>query len=90
MVTPVPVSQNFIVGDRVDVRCTSVAYPEPSYVWRRNGKVLPQDDKYRWDSVTGELSVYGAQRGDDGIYECVATNVAGVGYGNAELVYNGR
>lgn len=87
-VSIMPEVVNFVTGDTVNITCTSVAYPPPSYVWERHGRILPITEAVSYDPQ-GQLTILSATRSDEGEYTCVATNVAGVGTGKIRLNYIG-
>lgn len=53
--------------------------PEPTVDWRKNGKVLDLDASKRLRIVDGgNLAIQDARQTDDGQYQCIAKNAAGI------------
>ena len=90
LVTPTPAFQSFVTGSKVQIGCGAVAYPNPTYVWKRYGSVLPSNNRKYSVSRGGILTIRDLQPADKGQYECVATNIAGTGSGLATLTYIGK
>ena len=87
---PNPSWQTFVTGSSVTIGCGALAYPAPTYTWRRYGTVLPARGLKYSVARDGTLTVRDLQRADSGQYECVATNLAGTGSGHATLTYIGE
>lgn len=103
-VTVLPRRQTFAVGATVHVACTAVAYPKPTFEWRR----VDADDQF--DEQSGDidsnnygatdservsvdndglLTITDATKEDAGQWECIATNALGTGTDVALLDYIG-
>ncbi|XP_078590626.1 nectin-4-like [Branchiostoma floridae x Branchiostoma japonicum] len=62
---------NIPVGKDVVLECRASGQPEPVYVWRRIGQMLPNGQ----ETFVGEhLTIYDVQTSDEGRYECTAQN----------------
>ena len=57
--------------------CKVRAYPKAVIVWRKNGKPLPQDGRFKVSSNSNKLQIFGAELSDAGAYTCTATNTLG-------------
>ena len=66
-----PADQEIVSGDNVSFSCSAMAFPEPTYMWFREGGELP-------DSALGAnssmLVLDPAVFGDQGVYYCNATS----------------
>ncbi|XP_023299078.2 nephrin isoform X1 [Lucilia cuprina] len=73
------------MGDRGRIVCRAVAAPQPSFVWRRNGKDLKMrrnkfkalDRKLNALTYESSLMIENTSADDYGQYECVARNTHG-------------
>lgn len=99
-----PSRQTFVIGATVHIACTAVAYPKPTFVWRRHGFEEQDDasgdiddnfsdgivnsDRVSFDS-DGHLTITEATKQDAGEWECTATNALGTGSATAVLDYIG-
>lgn len=83
-----PPVQTFIVGSRVDIYCSAVAYPKPVFSWRRKQQSLEISDRVSYDTE-GHLIIVEASHDDVGEWECVAQNPLGVGSATASLEHIG-
>ncbi|XP_078675156.1 cell adhesion molecule 4-like [Branchiostoma floridae x Branchiostoma belcheri] len=62
---------NIPAGKDVVLECRASGQPEPVYVWRRIGQMLPNGQ----ETFIGEhLTIYDVQSSDEGRYECTAQN----------------
>lgn len=53
--------------------------PEPEITWRKNGQTLDLSSSKRIRIVDGgNLAIQDARQSDDGRYQCVAKNMAGI------------
>ena len=84
-----PSVRPFQHGETLNVTCTSIAYPTPAYLWKRNGILVALTDRISYDEE-GHLSIRNMQRADEGDYVCEAKNIAGKGRGTVTLQYIGR
>ncbi|NXE93182.1 HMCN1 protein, partial [Menura novaehollandiae] len=64
-------------GQRVEIPCSAQGVPAPSVTWFRGRSAVPTDGGQFLQSQNGALSISSVQLPDAGIYQCVATNVAG-------------
>ena len=68
MITLDPVSVNTTNGaNEISFTCNAAGFPEPSFVWMREGDSLPLSD-------TTTLTISPVVFGDEGLYYCVATS----------------
>ncbi|XP_066281550.1 nectin-4-like isoform X2 [Branchiostoma lanceolatum] len=67
-----PYLQNGVpIGKDIVLECEALGQPEPVYVWRRIGQLLPNGQ----ETFTGRhLTIYDVQNSDEGRYECTAQN----------------
>ena len=59
------------------LRCPIEGFPVPSISWLFNGLPVQISDTLQIDETTGNLKVVEMTPEDDGVYTCVATNIAG-------------
>jgi hypothetical protein len=104
LVSTSPSRQTFVVGATVHIACTAVAYPKPTFVWRRHGFEEQNDgsgdlednisdgvvnsERVSFDN-DGHLTIIEATKEDAGEWECTATNALGTGSATAVLDYIG-
>ena len=67
--------------------CAAVGTPKPIISWFKDGKQLPNDDRYKMDDNDAEstLEISNITPPDAGVYECVAKNSAGEARCKAKL-----
>lgn len=84
-----PTNIEVSVTDRqVLFRCLATGYPKPSITWRKDGKPLESDIRHVM-TENGALNIIDPKFSDEGSYECVAQNSAGVIVSKAALNYFG-
>jgi len=98
-----PSRQTYVVGATVHINCNAIAYPKPTFVWRRHGDDQQEDQSGEIDSdedgvanservsfdTDGHLTIAEATKEDAGEWECLATNALGSGVATAVLDYIG-
>ncbi|XP_052787351.1 protogenin B-like [Mya arenaria] len=70
--TAEPLPQNVPRGGVARFTCQIEAVPPAIYVWERDGKPLPQNNRY-FTLNSGILQITGVQADDAGLYRCYAT-----------------
>ncbi|XP_012942941.1 hemicentin-1 [Aplysia californica] len=80
-----PREQSFVAGSTRNFTCIAGGYPEPSFLWRQDGQVLPIGGRIQING--GYLVFQNLKPSDEGDYECVASNSAGEDSTRARLVY---
>lgn len=84
-----PTNIEVSVTDRqVLFKCLATGYPKPSITWRKDGKPLESDTRHVM-TENGALNIIDPKFSDEGSYECVAQNSAGVIVSKAALNYFG-
>lgn len=84
-----PTNIEVSVTDRqVLFRCIATGYPKPSITWRKDGKPLESDTRHVM-TENGALNIIDPKFSDEGSYECVAQNSAGLIVSKAALNYFG-
>lgn len=63
-------------GDSTLLPCEVSGEPKPNVFWRKNFVVFRSDSENTYFTEEG-LHIQRAEVGDKGIYECIASNVAG-------------
>ena len=61
-------NQTADLGSNVTLVCNVIGRPQPTIVWRKNGKVLFESQ------VTGNITLLNISQADDGFYECSVSN----------------
>ncbi|XP_017779300.1 PREDICTED: protein sax-3-like, partial [Nicrophorus vespilloides] len=73
-----PQSARVAAGDDVILECGPPrGTPEPQITWRKDGHTLDIEGRYKIVDG-GSLAITDARNADDGRYQCVARNVAGI------------
>ena len=89
---PIPIIEpseaSFVTGDTKELVCNAEGYPPPEITWTRAGQKMVANDKIRING--NRLILRDMQRGDAGLYTCVASNPAGVSQTVASLNYIGK
>jgi hypothetical protein len=81
-----PVDADVEAGRSVTFRCTFEGDPPPRIRWLKDDIPVPLTTGEKYEvSGDGSLRVKDARRSDEGVYECVASNVAGSTHGYARL-----
>jgi len=97
-----PATQTFVTGSTVNIACSAIAYPPPTFAWRYgdSGQIVENvEDDGRGDIPVhsgrvstdheGLLTIQNATQDDAGRWECIATNELGVGSDVTVLEYIG-
>lgn len=66
-----------IEGKDLLLRCPVEGSPLPSTSWLFNGRPVVISDTVQVDEVMGNLKIIEMTPEDEGMYTCVATNIAG-------------
>ncbi|XP_038063967.1 hemicentin-1-like isoform X2 [Patiria miniata] len=74
--TIAPEMYDVFLNDRVSLACIIDSFPPPTIVWKKNGEELVIDGE-DYIQMEHSLEIPKAKVANSGIYECVATNVAG-------------
>lgn len=61
-------NQTAYFGSNVTLVCTAIGSPQPTIVWRKNGKVFNESQ------VTGNITLLNISQADGGFYECSVSN----------------
>ena len=64
-------------GENVNLTCTAIGYPMPSYEWSRVNGILPADSTVINTSIMSTLSLYSVDLEDEGVYNCTAIGYDG-------------
>ena len=80
-----------VQGQSLVLQCTTSGSPSPMITWYFNMRQITVNDALRL-SITpdGNLIINGVVTSDDGLYQCVATNVAGSDIGTVNLTIYGK
>ena len=82
-ITDFTVTDNPVIGSPFSISCTAGGIPQPNISWRKDGQVLepePTSVLQIVETNDGRTSTVGTFEGRpelNGIYECIAVNVAG-------------
>lgn len=68
---------SIIEGRDLVLTCPVEGVPLPTTTWFFNGLPVETSDTLQIDEVTGNLKIIEMTPEDDGVYTCVATNIAG-------------
>ena len=67
---------NVLKGFVVSLHCVAAGKPKPNLTWHHGGLQLERGQRHSV-LANGTLLVYGAERKDEGVYLCRATNIQG-------------
>ncbi|XP_059415887.1 neural cell adhesion molecule L1-like protein isoform X2 [Carassius carassius] len=82
-----PQSQLVTIGADVVIRCVVKANPQPSVVWRVNGRLLNEvPTSNRKVLKDGTISIHNAKPENSAVYQCEATNRHGTILVNANIM----
>ena len=74
----VPPMDTYVVVVRdVNLTCTAIGYPIPSYQWMRFNGSLPTNSIVTNTSSMSTLSLYSVDLEDEGVYNCTVTGFDG-------------
>lgn len=76
------------VGHAIDLPCVAQGVPEPSVSWLKDGSSLLDGSQYRISDGALTLNQVGLM--DEGIYTCVASNIAGQDEATIQLHVQGQ
>ena len=83
-----PSESSFLSGDTRELVCKAQGYPTPEILWARAGQMMVINEKVR---IKGNrLTILNMQRGDGGLYTCIARNSTGESRTEASLNYIGK
>jgi len=90
MIVTSPETQNVTAGQNFTLTCNATGYPVPSIEWTLNGTSYIRDSSVTTvmemlRSLTSIIMVNDATVNDTGVYQCIATNVAGNDTQNATV-----
>ncbi|XP_068622932.1 hemicentin-1-like [Battus philenor] len=78
-IEPPPVEKrSVVIGSNVTLQCDAIGFPVPIISWQFNGELLKKNTTYLSFNDVGSLNLTRAQREQEGRYECVAENLAGL------------
>lgn len=79
-------SYNVLVDRDVMLYCDVTGFPDPEIEWFINNEAIsPNNIKYSIDESTGSLEILSLSVEDTAIYECRASNPAGLATGEFEI-----
>ncbi|XP_041969613.1 hemicentin-2-like [Aricia agestis] len=67
---------NVRVGDNVSLECDAVGFPVPEVLWEFQNNLLTENSSNIFFNDVGDLSIHGASAAQEGVYACVAQNIA--------------
>ena len=70
-----------LLGASTEITCSAKGYPPAAVTWQKNGVEV---------AASGSLVLTNVARSDNGSYECVATNNAGITQARADVVVVGK
>lgn len=65
-----------VVGTATTLRCTATGDPVPLQTWTRNGASIA-DSRFQVVAAGSALAISNVQEGDQGAYQCHASNIVG-------------
>ncbi|XP_067893515.1 hemicentin-1 isoform X1 [Heterodontus francisci] len=76
-IQPGPRIMKVQAGHRIDIPCNARGVPTPTIAWYKGRNDILLDNKQYSVGAEGTLTIKRAQLTDDGVYKCIANNVAG-------------
>lgn len=76
------------VGHAIDLPCVTQGVPKPSVSWLKDGSALLDGSQYRISDEALTLNQVGLI--DEGVYTCVASNIAGRDEATIQLHVQGQ
>ncbi len=76
------------VGHAIDLPCVAQGVPKPSVSWLKDGSALLDGSRYRISDEALTLNQVGLI--DEGVYTCMASNIAGQDEANIQLHVQGQ
>lgn len=73
-----------VAGTNINLLCKATGNPVPIQTWTQNGIPL-SDSRFQIQSGGSELSVRDVNEGDEGRYQCRASNTAGSAIATVDL-----
>ena len=77
------------VGHPVELPCAARGVPEPSLAWLKEGAALQAEGGRYSVSSDGSLGLGQVRVEDEGVYTCLASNLAGQDQANTQLLVQG-
>jgi len=80
-----------VVGQSLVLECSTSGFPLPTITWQFNSRqIIPGGTSRLSITPEGNLIINNVVVSDDGLYQCVATNVAGSDLGVVNLTIFGK
>lgn len=76
MILSHPQNISVLTGDSVTITCNITALPRPEVIWLRNNETVEYDQRLQL-LEDGSLYISDVMLSDDGLYQCIATNING-------------
>ncbi|KAK3506808.1 hypothetical protein QTP70_028372 [Hemibagrus guttatus] len=84
-ILPGPRVMTVQVEHSIDLPCVAQGVPQPSVMWKKDGTTLVADGARYSLSADGTLTVRQVALSDEGVYTCLASNVAGQDEASVQL-----
>ncbi|TSL47575.1 Hemicentin-1 [Bagarius yarrelli] len=88
-ILPGPRVMKVQVEHSVDLPCVAQGIPQPSTIWKKDSTVLEADGIHYSQSADGTLTIQQVALSDEGVYKCMASNVAGQDEASIQLQVQG-
>ena len=76
MIVTYPQDTSVLTGDSVTISCNITALPRPMVTWLRDNETVEYDQRLQL-LEDGSLYISNVMLADDGLYQCMATNING-------------
>lgn len=90
LILPGPRVMKVQVEHSIDLPCVSQGVPQPTVSWKKDNTALVADGAHYRLSSEGTLTVRQVALSDEGVYTCVASNVAGQDEASIQLQVQGE
>lgn len=82
-----PQSKRAAAGEDILLECgPPKGIPEPQVTWKKDGQLLEIEGRFRLVDGGASLAITDSKTSDNGRYQCVAKNTAGIRESNVALI----
>ncbi|XP_061717588.1 hemicentin-1-like [Cydia pomonella] len=85
---PLDTDTDVLIGTDVSLNCDAVGFPLPVIYWEFNGTVINKNSSNLSFNEYGTMNITSASAKQEGLYACLAENIAGVARKNFDLRVN--
>lgn len=82
-----PRNTTVVQDENIRLSCRASGVPSPLITWQRKDR-RPMPRRYR--VANGDLVINDIQKQEEGVYQCIASNVLGAMTTQAQIIVNGK